>query len=72
MSAVELQNILQSEKSLTLHAVQNIIYELKNDSTGIRIDVQANPYTAGYYAGECNAFYICLDLLDKIDTRYNY
>lgn len=70
MTAQQLQTYLQSEKPLTLSKVKDIIYECKNDIAGIDIDVQANPYTAGYYAGESNAFYICLDLLDKVEDRF--
>lgn len=70
MTAQQLQAYLQSEKPLTLNKVKDIIYECKNDIVGIGIDVQANPYTAGYYAGESNAFYICLDLLDKVEDRF--
>lgn len=70
MTGQQLQAYLQSEKPLTLSKVKDIIYECKNDIAGIGIDVQANPYTAGYYAGESNAFYICLDLLDKVEDRF--
>ena len=70
MTAQQLQAYLQSEKPLTLSKAKDIIYECKNDIAGIGIDVQANPYTAGYYAGESNAFYICLDLLDKVEDRF--
>ena len=70
MTGRQLQAYLQSEKPLTLSKVKDIIYECKNDIAGIGIDVQANPYTAGYYAGESNAFYICLDLLDKVEDRF--
>ena len=70
MTTQQLQAYLQSEESLTLGKVKDIIYECNNDIAGIDIDVQANPYTAGYYAGESNAFYICLDLLDKVEARF--
>ena len=70
MTAQQLQTYLQSEKPLTLGKIKDIIYECKNDIAGIGIDVQANPYTAGYYAGESNAFYICLDLLDKVEDHF--
>ena len=70
MIGQQLQAYLQSEKPLTLNKVKDIIYECKNDIAGVGIDVQANPYTAGYYAGESNAFYICLDLLDKVEDRF--
>lgn len=71
MTAEQLQAYLQSEKSLTLQKVHSIIYECKNDIAGIGtgLDVRANQYTAGYYAGESNAFYLCLDLLDKVEDR---
>ena len=70
MTAEQLQAYLQSEKSLTLQKVHSIIYECKNDVAGIGIDVRANQYIAGYYAGESNAFYLCLDLLDKVEDRF--
>lgn len=50
------------EKDLTLVEVRQIIYELKNDCICFEMD----PYRAGYYNGEVNAFYIVLDLLGRI------
>lgn len=70
MTAQQLQAYLRREKPLTLGEVKDIIYKCKNDIAGIGIDVQANPYTAGYYAGESNAFYICLDLLDNVEDHF--
>ena len=70
MTTEQLQAYLQSEKSLTLQKVHSIIYECKNDVAGIGIDVRANQYIAGYYAGESNAFYLCLDLLDKVEDSF--
>lgn len=63
MRSDELQKILQSDDCLTLDEIKNIIYELKNDCVMFKED----RYEAGFYNGEMNAFYICLDLLDKMD-----
>ena len=65
MKSTELQNILQSEKQLTIKEIKNIIYELKNDV--IHKAELDNHYECGFYNGEVNAFYICLDLLDKCE-----
>ena len=64
MTTEKLQQILQSDKALTLNEVKEIIYELKNDCVVFKED----RYEAGFYNGEQNAFYICLDLLDKLDV----
>ena len=61
MTTEKLQKLLQSD-NLTLKQCIDIIYELKNDCCQFNID----PYKAGFYNGEMNAFYICLDLLSKI------
>ena len=63
MSTKELQTILQSNNSLTLSEIKEIIYQLKNDC----IRVTKSDYETGFYDGEVNAFYICLDLLDKME-----
>ena len=63
MTTEKLQQILQSDKSFTLSEVKEIIYELKNDCVVFKED----KYEAGFYNGELNAFYICLDLLEKVD-----
>lgn len=60
---MNLQEILQNEKALTLDEIKQIIYELKNDIVGK--SYSENIWEAGFYAGEGNAFYICLDLLSK-------
>lgn len=65
MKSTELQDILQSEKQLTIKEIKNIIYELKNDV--IHKAELDNHYECGFYNGEVNAFYICLDLLDKCE-----
>lgn len=63
MTTQRLQEILQSDKQITLEQIKNIIYELKNDM----VKFVEDPYQAGWNNGSMNAFYICLDLLDKLD-----
>jgi hypothetical protein len=63
MTTEKLQKILQSDEQLSLNEVKQILYELKNDLMG-NFDIE-NKYEAGFNAGEINAFYICLDLLEK-------
>lgn len=63
MTGTELQNILQSDKQLSIDKIKQIIYELKNDM----VKFDKDPYKAGWNNGSMNAFYICLDLLDKLD-----
>ena len=66
MTVKELRALLQSE-TLTLQQVKDAIYECKNDCIG-RADI-TNKYECGFYNGEVNAFYICLDLLDKLEIK---
>lgn len=66
MTAEKLQEILSSDEQLSLDDVKEIIYELKNDCC----QFNEEPYKAGFYNGEMNAFYICLDLLDKVDPHF--
>ena len=63
MTVEKLQEILQSDETLTLEQIKQIIYELKNDC----VVFKQNPYEAGFYNGQLNAFYICSDLLYKLD-----
>lgn len=65
MTTDELQEILQSREKLSLDRVKEIIYQLKNDC----VQYHEDSYKAGFYNGESNAFYICLDLLEKVDPR---
>ena len=64
MTTEELQKILQSDEQLSLNEVKQIIYELKNDC----VQYNEDQFKAGFYNGELNAFYICLDLLEKVDS----
>ena len=65
MTSGKLQDILQNKEELTIDEIKQIIYELKNDCVGAA--EITNRYECGFYNGEINAFYICLDLLDKLD-----
>lgn len=95
MKPAELQEILQSDKNLTIQEVKEIIWQLKNDcfeevsklkneqkenkdnpinikEWGVeqKVDYILQPYLAEkYYYGETNAFYICLDLLEKVGDK---
>lgn len=64
MNVEKLHEALEKD-SLTIEEVRAIIYELKNDC--VRFEKDA--YTAGFYNGEMNAFYIALDLLSKVGSN---
>ena len=68
MTNEKLQEILQSNEPLKLDDVKEIIYELKNDCLGR--SYSEDLWKSGFYNGEGNAFYICLDLLDKVDPHF--
>ena len=72
MTPAELQKILRSDEKLTVKQVKEIIWELKNDvSYKPYIDKNASlnyqEFQKNFYNGEANAFYICLDLLEKVE-----
>ena len=69
MTPNELQAILQSNKKLTLKEVQEIIWNLKNDCAlkTYEDEIIKDKRKTGFYNGEVNAFYICLDLLAKVE-----
>ena len=68
MTAEELQKILQDDKKLTIEDVQGILWGLKEDCFG-EIDKDLDKEKENFYYGEVNAFYICLDLLEKVDNK---
>lgn len=70
MTAEELQKILQDDKKLTIEDVQGILWELKQDCFNETYKA-LNKETENFYHGEINAFYICLDLLEKVDIDNN-
>lgn len=75
MTTEELHEILDdSDRKLSIDEIKEIIYELKSDvqnewywyaSGGSRED----RYKAGFYAGEQNAFYLVLDLLEHTESK---
>ena len=66
MTAKELQNICRSSKKLTIEEVQDILWELKEDCFNETLKDLKKGQEYFYY-GEINAFYICLNLLEKVE-----
>ena len=73
MTPAELQKILQSDEKLSVEQVKEIIWQLKNDCLEQQNKLfdkvlEKNKFNRdyGFYDGETNAFYICLDLLAKV------
>lgn len=69
MTTNKLQEILQSDKKLTVSEVQKIIWELKQDAFRESCKHLAEPKTMRWYDGEVNGFQICLDLLEKLEVE---
>lgn len=74
MTPAELQKILRSDEKLTVKQVKEIIWELKQDCFDKTYEMYGKGKLIGelivdqkYYQGETNAFYICLDLLEKVE-----
>lgn len=74
MTPAELQKILRSDEKLTVKQVKEIIWELKQDCFDKIYEMYGKGKLIGelivdqkYYQGESNAFYICLDLLEKVE-----
>lgn len=61
---------LNGENILTIEQVKEIIYARKNDCVGLA--QYESKYEQGFYNGEMNAFYICLDLLEKLKGYIPY
>ena len=68
MTAEELQKIIQDDKKLTIDEVQGILWGLKEDCFS-EIDKDLPKEKENFYYGEANAFYICLNLLEKVDNN---
>lgn len=64
MTTNELHDILESEKRLSIYEVRDILYRLKCAC----IREGNSDYETGFYGGEVNAFYIALDLLEKLEV----
>lgn len=65
MTTKELQNELRKD-SLTLAEVKQILNSLKNDVLREQARDDITKTQIHFYSGEGNAFYIALDLLEKI------
>ena len=63
MTANELNDIIQSKEIYSLSEIKEILWQLKNDCVAESAEDRDK---ATYYCGEVNAFYICLDLLDRV------
>lgn len=66
MTTKELQSALQKD-SLTLAEVKQILYSLKNDVLRKQAE-DISESEIHFYGGEGNAFYIALDLLEKVNV----
>lgn len=74
MTTAELHEILDDEnRKLTVDELKEIVYQLKQDCINEQyIYIAKNDgEKAEYYAGEVNAFYICLDLLEHLKGDNN-
>jgi hypothetical protein len=66
MTTAELHEILDDEnRKLTADELKEVVYQLKQDTFDKAFN-EENIYVARYYAGETNAFQICLDLLEHL------
>ena len=66
MTTAELHEILDDEnRKLTADELKEVVYQLKQDTFEIAFHSD-NYYIGRYYAGETNAFQICLDLLEHL------
>lgn len=69
MTTAELHEILDDEnRKLTADELKEVVYQLKQDCFNERHKyiMSKNVEIAEFYAGEVNAFYICLDLLEHL------
>ena len=71
MTTNELHEILDDEnRKLTADELKEVVYQLKQDTFDKAFN-EENIYVARYYAGETNAFQICLDLLEHLKGDYD-
>lgn len=71
MLTKELHQILSGENKYTKKELCNILYKLKEDcykEYSIAVE-NGNMKDQRYYAGEQNAFQICLDLLEHLKSE---
>ena len=68
MTTEELHKILDDEnKGISLEEYQNIIWELRNDTTLMLLDKNLDIKKSSWYMGESNGFQIALDLSEHIE-----
>jgi hypothetical protein len=65
MTANELNDIIQSKEIYSLNEIKEILWQVKNDCVAECAEY-AEKKESMYYTGEITAFYICLDLLDRL------
>ena len=69
MTTAELHEILDDEnRKLTADELKEVVYQLKQDCINEQYEHTMSKIfeKAEFYAGEVNAFYICLDLLEHL------
>lgn len=69
MTTEELHEILDDEnRKLTADELKEVVYQLKQDcyTNHCKCSLSNDVNNAYFYAGEVNAFYICLDLLEHL------
>ena len=74
MTTAELHEILDDEnRKLTADELKEVVYQLKQDcfNEQHKYIMSKNVEKEKYYAGEVNAFYICLDLLEHLKGDNN-
>ena len=70
MTTEELHKILDDEnKKIALKEYQNIIWELRNDTTLMLLDKNLDIKKSSWYMGESNGFQIALDLSEHINQN---
>ena len=72
MTTNELHDILDDEnRTLTINELKQVVYELKQDcikESAIHLDKNSLS-NYHFYTGEANAFMICLDLLEHLESN---
>ena len=66
MTTDELQEILQSNKPLTVSNVGDILHQLKGDIIREQLNLDPTDHKYSWYSGEMNGFQIALDLLEHV------
>ena len=67
MEAKELQSKCRSIKKLTIEEVRDLLCEFSEDCSKMSLKEGVSIESKYFYDGEINAFYICLNLLEKVE-----